>query len=172
MRCWSLFVLLLIALSASSQSRPAAAGTDPGGQTGCRSGDEVALRAVSEVWKDAYNGKDAARVASLYAEDAYYLTQHFAAGIIHPRTNIQAYVQRGVDANYRVDSIEIVALNCADDFAYTITQYRSTNGGEKAMGVNLVVLRKMDGKWRIVAHEAAVPHPATAVQSLDPVKPR
>jgi hypothetical protein len=34
------------------------------------------------------------------------------------------------------------------------------------MGVNLVVLRKKDGRWWIVAHEAAVPDPASAIRNL------
>jgi hypothetical protein len=35
------------------------------------------------------------------------------------------------------------------------------------MGVNLVVLRKIRGKWLIVAHESAAPDPACAIQHLD-----
>jgi hypothetical protein len=30
------------------------------------------------------------------------------------------------------------------------------------------VLQRVGGKWLIVAHESAVPDPATAIQSLDP----
>jgi uncharacterized protein (TIGR02246 family) len=171
MRCRVCVAVLLFAGLAVSQTTPVKAGLPVAAQTGCTSNDETALRQVSVQWKDAYNNKDAARVASLYTDDAYYLTQHFVDGIVHPRANIQAYVQRGVDAGYLVDSIEILVLTCVGDLSYTITRYRSTNGPDKAMGVNLVVLRKLEGKWRIVAHEAAVPDPATAVQTLNPVKP-
>ena len=51
--------------------------------------------------------------------------------------------------------------------AYAIDRYESTNAGQKAFGVNLVVLKKTGRKWMIVAHEAAVPDPA-AIRSLDP----
>lgn len=78
--------------------------------------DDQATRAIAEAWKSGYNQGDSARVASLYAEDVYCLTQHFA------------------------------------------------------IGVNLVVLRKIAGKWLIVAHESAVPDPATAIQTLDPAQ--
>lgn len=37
----------------------------------------------------------------------------------------------------------------------------------KALGFNLVVLQKRQGKWLIVAHESAVPDTATAIQKLD-----
>jgi ketosteroid isomerase-like protein len=54
------------------------------------------MRDILERWKDAYKASQAAQVSALYTEDAYYLTQHFASGIIHGRADIQAYVQRGV----------------------------------------------------------------------------
>jgi uncharacterized protein (TIGR02246 family) len=172
MRWWIVPALLLWAIVATSQTKPADSGVPASAAMKCSSADESALRRIPAQWKDGYNNKDAARVASLYSEDAYYLTQHFATGIVHPRTNIQAYMQRGVDVGYHVDAIDVLSLECSGDFAYTITRYRATNGGEKAMGVNLVVLHKTAGQWLIVAHEAAVPDPATAVQSLDEAKPR
>jgi len=129
--------------------------------------DDAALRQIAEQWKDGYNNGHAAAVASLYAEDATYLTQHFAAGIVQGRSAIQAYVQRGVDARYHIDSIQLLSTVCSGDFAYTIGRYESTNAGQKAFGVNLLVLRKMKGKWLIVAHESAVPDAATAIQHLD-----
>jgi ketosteroid isomerase-like protein len=131
------------------------------------------LLTIKPCWrfpKPGKNRRDAAQVASLYSEDAYYLTQHFVSGVVYPRDQIQAYVQRGVDVHYRVDSIDVLHSYCAGDFAYTITRYHSTNGEQKAMGVNLVVLRKIAGKWVIVAHESAVPDPATSIQSLTPTK--
>ena len=138
-------------------------------QCGSRT-DDQAIQTISETWKDGYNRGDAAQVASLYSKDAFYLTQHFVSGVVHPRDQIQAYVQRGVDARYHVDSIDVLHSYCSGDFAYTITRYRSTNGQQKAMGVNLVVLRKIAGKWLIVAHESAVPDPATSIQSLTPTQ--
>ncbi len=135
-------------------------------RNGCSAADAAALNAMVERWKDGYNGGNAAQVAALYRADATYLTQHFATGIVAGRANIQAYVQRGVDARYHIDSITVLALECSGDLAYLIDRYESTNAGQKAMGVNLVVSRKSGGKWLIVAHEAAVPEP-TAIQRLD-----
>ena len=129
--------------------------------------DEQAVNRISQEWKDGYNQGDAARVASLYTDDAYYLTQHFVPGIVHGRAAIQAYVQNGVDAHYQIDSIEVIEKHCSGDFAYAITRYESTNGGVKAFGVNLVLVKKIAGNWKIVAHESAVPDPNTAIQKLD-----
>ncbi len=123
---------------------------------------------IMDTWKAAYNAGDAARVGALYAEDADYLTQHFVTGVVHGRAQIQAYVQRGVDAHFRIDSIRILSIGCVPDLIYVVDRYESTNAGQKAMGVNLVVVRRTPVGWRIVAHEAAVPDPATAVQRLEP----
>lgn len=129
--------------------------------------DEKAIEQIVKQWKEDYNNGEASKVASLYIDYAYYLTQHFITGIIRGRSEIQAYVQRGVDAHYHIDSIKILLLKVIGNFAYAITRYNSNNGGVKDFGVNLVVLNKIDDKWFIVAHEAAVPDLKSAVRSLD-----
>jgi uncharacterized protein (TIGR02246 family) len=132
--------------------------------------DKSAQRAAQNIvntWIDGYNSGDAARVAALYVQDAYYLTQHYVTGIVQGRDRIQAYVQLGVDAHYHIDSIRILHVACDGGFMYVITRYEANNGGRKDFGVNLVVARKTRQGWRIAAHEAAVPDPATAVQQLD-----
>jgi uncharacterized protein (TIGR02246 family) len=132
--------------------------------------DPVAVQAAQRIvntWKDGYNSGDPARVAALYSADAYYLTQHFATGIVQGRDAIQAYVKRGVDAKYHIDSLRILAVGCNAEMMYVVARYDATNGGQATFGVNLVVLRKEAENWLIVAHEAAVPDPATAVQKLD-----
>lgn len=122
---------------------------------------------IIEQWKDNYNNGHAENVAALYDENAYYLTQHFISGIIYGRPAIQAYIQRGVDVKYQIDSIKIKSMDISGDMAYVITRYDAANGGEKVFGVNLVVLRLIGGKWFIVAHEAAVPDAKTAIRELN-----
>lgn len=136
----------------------------------CSADDRKALDQIAPQWMDGYNRGDAAAVGALYTPDAYYLTQHFVTGIVQGREMIQAYVQKGVDARYHIDKIDVMRTECSGDFAYTIDRYESTNGGQKAFGVNVVVLKKIAGKWKIVAHEAAVPDASTAIQSLDKPK--
>ena len=128
--------------------------------------DQASLDQIAEQWKSAYNQGDSARVAALYTDDAYYLTQHFVTGIVHGRANIRAYVQSGVNAKYHIDSIQILSTDCAGNMAYSIDRYESTNGDQKAFGVNIVVIKKFGNEWLIVAHESAVPDPATAIKEL------
>ena len=159
-RVWGAVLLAGASLAGAQQGGRPDAGT-------C--GDPAVTAAVQEVvdaWKDGYNGGDPARVGALYSEDAYYLTQHFVTGILHGRAAIQAYVQRGIDAHYRIDALRVLDVGCSGAMAYVITRYDATNDGQAVFGVNLVVLRRVDGAWKIVAHEAAVPDVATAVKTL------
>ncbi len=119
-----------------------------------------------------YNSGNAAKVAALYTEDAYYLTQHFVSGFVHPRSQIEAYIQRGVDARYHVDTIKVVRLECSVALAYIVARYEATNTGQKVFGVNIIVLKKVQGNWLIVAHESAVPDPTTAIKSVELPKTR
>ena len=161
----AMLLSLLLFGAAVAQAQKATA--HAAAQHHCAVADETALRQIAEQWKSGYNDGNAAKVAALYTENAYYLTQHFVTGIVHGRAAIQAYVQSGVDAKYRVDSIEIIAMDCSGDLAYSIARYESTNAGQKAFGVNVVVARRIGERWLIVAHEAAVPDPATAIQRLN-----
>jgi uncharacterized protein (TIGR02246 family) len=114
---------------------------------------DEALARVAEEWKTAYNGKDAAAVASLYTADGYYVSAHIVA---HGRSDIQAYFQRGIDAGGRIDSIHILASGHSGDLAYTVGTYEATNAGQKVRGRNVIVLRKVGDTWRMVAHETVV----------------
>jgi ketosteroid isomerase-like protein len=158
--CLLVCALLVTASYAQTAEKPSASA-----QGNCAAIGTVA-RQIADNWKEAYISGNADQVAALYTADAYYLTQHFVTGIVHGRANIRSYVQRGVEAKYHVDSIEILATDCSGDMAYSIDRYESTNGGQKAFGVNVVVLKKFAEGWRIVAHEAAVPDAATAIQTL------
>ena len=126
-----------------------------------------AIGDIIENWKNGYNSGNPEKVAALYAPDATYLTQHFVTGVVHGRPAIRAYVKKGTDAHYRIEAIKLLASDCSGEFAYALTRYESTSADQKAFGVNLVVLQKVEGKWLIVAHESAVPDPATAIQSLE-----
>jgi uncharacterized protein (TIGR02246 family) len=164
-----LFTLSVIlgGLAALGQQPAATSGVVPDASA-CSNPEAIqTAQQMIDIWKAAYNAGDAARVAALYADDADYLTQHYVTGVVHGRAQIQAYVQRGVDAHFHIDSIRILSVGCVPDLIYVVDRYESTNAGQKAMGVNLVVVRRTPAGWRIVAHEAAVPDPATAVQRLD-----
>lgn len=157
---------LIVCSSIVSTAQQSPHGSNLGTRKECPSSTTTqALRQVIDDWKAGYNDGDPDRIASLYTPDAIYLTQHYAKGIVSGRAEIKAYFKNGTDAGYKVDSIDILRLDCDGQVAYAITRYESTNGGQKAFGFNLVVLKNAGGKWWIVAHESAVPEP-TAIQTL------
>lgn len=146
-----LFILLLLTSSMFAQQKTA---NSP------QINDEQQIRRIAEEWKDTYNRNDAAAGAALYAEDGYYVSQHLTTGIIQGRDAIRANMQRGIDGGGHVDSIDVLRLEIKGDFAYEVGTYHATNAGLKVTGRNILVFKKINGKWLIVAHTSVVPeHP-------------
>jgi ketosteroid isomerase-like protein len=127
--------------------------TSPGAADAGAGSTDRELRAVAEAWRAHYNAKDAAAVAALYAEDGYYVSAHVVA---HGRAEIRAYFQRGIDAGGHIDSIELLASGHSGELSYWVGTYEATNAGQKVRGRNVVVARKVGGKWLMVAHETVV----------------
>jgi uncharacterized protein (TIGR02246 family) len=161
MKFMFLFLFLVLPHLADSQRLPAIRKqcSDPS--------TRAVIQRIIDEWQAGYNAASPEKVAALYADDATYLTQHFASGVVHGRAAIKAYVKKGTDAHYHIDSLDLLTSECSHNFAYAITRYTSTNAGQKAVGFNLVVLKKVGEQWLIVAHESAVPDPATAIHQLE-----
>jgi len=117
------------------------------------SADEAAIRQISEDWIRFYNAGDAARVAALYTDDGYYLSAHILA---HGRQEIEAYWERGIKAGGHIDFIKPLTLYYTGDLAYCAGTYQATNAGATVDGRILIVLRKLNGKWLMAAHETVV----------------
>jgi uncharacterized protein (TIGR02246 family) len=112
--------------------------------------DEEVMGNIAQEWKNAYNRGDATRVAALYTEDGYYLSAHILA---HGREAIEAYWRRGIAAGGHIDFIKPLTIFRAGDLGYTVGVYQATNAGVTVDGRILIVLRKIDGRWLIAAHE-------------------
>jgi ketosteroid isomerase-like protein len=117
------------------------------------SADEEAMGKIVEDWKNAYNGGDAAKVAALYSENGYYLSAHILA---HGREAIEAYWRRGIIAGGHIDFIKPLIIFCSGDLGYTAGIYQATNAGVTVDGRILIVLKKVNGRWLIAAHETVV----------------
>jgi uncharacterized protein (TIGR02246 family) len=118
-----------------------------------RSADQEAIGTIADDWKNAYNSGDAAKVAALYCEDGYYLSAHILA---HGRDAIQAYWQRGIAAGGYIDFIKPLTVFSSCDLGYTAGTYQATNAGVTVDGRILIVLKKVNGRWLIAAHETVV----------------
>src|SRR5271166_567008 len=117
------------------------------------SADEAAIRQVSEDWIRFYNAGGAAKVAALYTDDGYYLSAHILA---HGKQAIEAYWKRGIKAGGHIDFIKPLTLYYTGDLAYCAGTYQATNAGVTVDGRILIVLRKVNGKWLMAAHETVV----------------
>jgi uncharacterized protein (TIGR02246 family) len=143
----------IVALCTASALSPPRAVGETSGKAGASSPTDRALRRVSQAWRAAYNAGDAAAVASLYTTDAFYVSAHVVA---RGRQEIQAYFQRGIAAGGHIDTIQILYSRHSGDLAYTVGTYEATNAGQHVRGRNVVVLRRVSGRWLMAAHETVV----------------
>ena len=108
------------------------------------------------LWKEAYNSKDAKNMVAFYSEDASYISSHVEGLEANGRERLIANFQRGMSMGGHIDTIELLSMNVSCDQASLLCKYHATNSGVVAVGRNLLVLRKVDGKWLIVLHMTVV----------------
>ena len=109
-----------------------------------------------EKWKDAYNSGDAQNLVSLYSEDATYSSSHVPGLEAIGRDALIANFQKGISGGGHLDKIEILTANVSKDMASLYCFYQATNSGVTVSGRNLLVLRKVKGKWIIINHMTVV----------------
>jgi ketosteroid isomerase-like protein len=109
-----------------------------------------------ETWQSAYNSGDAQNLVPLYAEDATYSSSHVAGLEAIGRDKLIANFQNGMKMGGHIDKIEILSANVSKDMASLYCKYQVTNSGVTVSGRNLLVLRKVKGKWIIISHMTVV----------------
>jgi len=114
------------------------------------------FRLVAEQWRLAYNGMDAAKLAPFYAEDAQYISSHVAGLVASGRDRLIANFQKGMSGGGHLDTLEVLSVNVSCELASVLCKYDATNSGQKMSGRNLLILKKISGKWLIVLHMTVV----------------
>ncbi len=147
----ALAVLSTLAIGASAGQVPALQEGPP--QRTPAATARAAIHGIAEAWRTLYNAGRAGDVAALYAEDGYYLSAHVLA---HGRAAIQAYWERGIAAGGHVDSITQLEVFHTDSLGYWIGTYQATNAGVTVDGRLLIVVKLVDGRWSIAAHQTVV----------------
>lgn len=115
-------------------------------------GPEIAK--VREAWIAAYNAKDAAKVASLYSENAVYATM---VGVAKGRQQIQAALQKEMDSGTQLLSVSPDGGGASGAMAWEEGSYEGKVNNATQTGRFLVVLKKSGGEWRLESHNAVVP---------------
>lgn len=110
----------------------------------------------TQLWKEAYNSGDAKNLIPLYTEEASYISSHVEGLEANGRDRLIANFQQGINMGGHIDSVEILSMNVSCDMATLFCKYKANNNGSIAIGRNLLVLKKMDGKWLIVLHMTVV----------------
>jgi uncharacterized protein (TIGR02246 family) len=110
----------------------------------------------TEEWRNAYNAGDVEKLAAFYSEDADYVSPHVTGLMIHGREAIKQNFQRGIAGGGHVDSIVVQRSSYSGDLAYMVCTYQATNSGVTVHGKNVLVMKKVDGRWLIVTHASII----------------
>ena len=117
-----------------------------GGSSGQQRTDP-ALNKLADAFAEAFNAKDAPRVAAFYAEDAIVMPPD--QPMVRGRQNIEAYYARGFRqdiSNFRLAPMEsaIAGAHAFEAGASSLTERRGTTSGKY-----VVIYTRVDGQWKI-----------------------
>ena len=118
--------------------------------------DVLQFRRSVQEWMNAYNGDDVIKLKSMYTKDAEYISSHVAGLVAHGRDSVIANFHKGITAGGHIDSIEILSAHVSCNLATLVCKYQATNSRQKAVGRNLLVMKKINGAWLIVTHMTVV----------------
>jgi uncharacterized protein (TIGR02246 family) len=110
--------------------------------------DLEGLKAMRDVWQSAYDAKDPAGLAAIYAEDGALLPPN--SEMTNGRAAIEAYWAEfqasGIGAE--ITDTEVYAHS---DLGYTVGTLIATDAGGATIdeGKYVVIWRNVDGKWQI-----------------------
>jgi ketosteroid isomerase-like protein len=116
----------------------------------------TAIKRIRDTWLQEFNAGQADKVAALYAPDAVLLRRK---GTVHTRDSILAELQRSITAaeaqNYTMRSLH---AESSGNLGYDTGIYDETVRHHVAEGNYLMVIKQVEGEWKIAAH-SAVPNP-------------
>jgi ketosteroid isomerase-like protein len=152
----SLLAMLLIIIAAALMLGQAAPAKPRNTRSVPKSEDfATAIKRLRETWVQEFNAGHADKVAALYADEAVLMRRN---GSVHNRDSIQAELERSITAaahNYTVESLHAESTG---NLGYDTGIYNEDFPHHVAEGNYLIVIKRINGEWKIVAH-AAVPNP-------------
>ena len=124
--------------------------------TGHKAEDFAAvMKKIRDTWVQEFNAGHADKVAALYADDAVLMRRN---GSVHSRDSILAELQRTITAEARNYTVQSLRAESSGDLGYDTGIYNENFPHHLAEGNYLMVVKRINGVWKIVAH-AAVPNP-------------
>jgi uncharacterized protein (TIGR02246 family) len=150
--------LLLLALAPVLACSPTKAATDDSAAAAPKvdyAAEEKAIRDLDAQWANAVAAKDTAAISKLYATDALFMPPNMQA------LGGRAGAQKGWGGMFSMLGFGLtfgptkIVVAQSGDMAYDIGTYTFTMQGAKGpvedKGKYLVVWKKQDGQWKVVA---------------------
>jgi ketosteroid isomerase-like protein len=124
-----------------------------------KSGDfAVQMQKIRETWVQEFNAGHAHKVAAFYAPDAVLMRWD---GTVHGRDSILAEMQRSINAGAHGYVVHSLRTDHSGDLGYDTGAYNVSLRDRVVEGNYVIVVRKIKGRWLIVAH-SSVPNPREA----------
>ena len=115
----------------------------------------TAIKRLRDTWVQEFNAGHADKVAALYAPEAVLMRRN---GSVHNRDSILAELQRSITAEAHNYTVESLHAESSGDVGYDTGIYNENFPHHLAEGNYLMVVKRIKGEWKIVAH-AAIPNP-------------
>ena len=149
-------VVVLLVILAADLAWSQTPGKSESTRESLKTEDLAAIKKIRETWVQEFNAGHPDKVAALYADEAVLMRKN---GTVHNRESIQADLERSINAargrNYVVHSLHTEG---SGNIVYDTGMYDEDFPHHVAEGNYLMVIEKIGGEWKIVAH-AAVPNP-------------
>ena len=117
----------------------------------------TAIKKSRDTWVREFNARNAKGVAALYTPDAVLMRWD---GSVHGYDSILAEFERSANGNAHSYVVHPLHFEHSGDLGYETGAYNVTLRDRVSEGNYLVVVKKISGEWKIVAH-ATVPNPRT-----------
>jgi len=152
----SLITLLMLATLGMAQNKPTTQ-TSPNSKPRKIENFAAEMKRLRDTWVKEFNARNAKGVADLYAPDAVLMRWD---GTVHGYDSILAEFERSATGNAHNYVVHPLHVEHSGDLAYETGAYNVTLRDRVSEGNYLLVLKKIKGEWKIVAH-ATVSNPKT-----------
>ena len=116
---------------------------------------DAAMKKIRDTWVQELNAGHADKVADLYAPEAVLMRRN---GSVHNRDSILAELKRSILVQARNYTLDSLHAEHSGDLGYDTGIYNENFPHHVAEGNYLMVVKRIKGGWKIVAH-AAIPNP-------------
>jgi ketosteroid isomerase-like protein len=116
------------------------------------------MQKIRESWVQEFNAGHAEKVAGFYAPEAVLMRWD---GTVHGHDSILAEMGRSISGGAHGYVVHSLRTDHSGDLGYDTGAYNVTLRDRLVEGNYVIVVRKIKGRWLIVAH-SSVPNPREA----------